>query len=136
MTICNMTIISKKLSYLNFKIWKKKPIPHPQSDGLNVTRLYWWLPQPVWVTLGPPQSSTKFQSFWQKKLGVPKFFLNFEFLAQKIRKIFWGYVQKKCKSLNIWMITKKKKGRGWIIKKYHKKVQISKYLKITEYGQH
>ena len=74
--------------------------------------------------------------FLTKKLGVPKFFLNLEFLAQKIRKIKGGwnaqkisrksanlnYVQKKFKFLNILIMTKK--GGGGIIKKYHKKVQI------------
>ena len=66
-------------------------------------------------------------NFWHKKsekiLGV----------SQHI----WG---KKCKSLNIWIMTKKKKGVG-IIKNITqkvqifimlKKVQISKYLKITK----
>ena len=71
-------------------------------------------------------------------MGVPKFFLNLEFLAQKIRKIKGGwnaqkisrksaklnYVQKKFKFLNIWIMTKKKGGGGGIIKKYHKKMQI------------
>ena len=108
----------------------KKILGVPKKISVGTKKKKFWGYQKK--NLGVPKK--KFWGYPKKKILVvqKKISNEFRISGTKTQKIFlgvsqniWGWDKKKCKSLNIWKIKKKKTGWGSdIMKKYHKKVQI------------